>query len=428
MKNISRRFRSGSLGRNTLWMLGGNGLRLVIQSAYFVLIARSLEPTEYGAFVAVVAVAAIVSPFVGVGTGNLIIRNVARDPDSFSRSWGNGLLVTLSTGILATGLVLSCTFLLPAHVHRIDLVFIALADLICGGLLYFCGAAFSALSRFSITAQINVWWSLSRIIGLAILISIKRHPSVDDWAAAYLLATFVTSTVVLAIALSLLRKPSLQVSEIWPELREGFFFSFGLSAQSIYNDIDKTMLARLGDLTSTGIYGAAYRIIDVSLVPLRSLLAAANPGFFRAGHQGGVKETLRYMRRMLLHTVGYAVAVVVGLLLFAPIIPHILGSQYARSVSALRWLALLPFLKTVHSFFADALTGAGHQRMRTAIQVFVAIFNVLINLWIIPAYSWVGAAWSSLASDGLLMCLMATAAFAVLRRQESQLPLLEEAA
>ncbi|MGB7353795.1 MAG: polysaccharide biosynthesis C-terminal domain-containing protein, partial [Acidobacteriaceae bacterium] len=90
--------------------------------------------------------------------------------------------------------------------------------------------------------------------------------------------------------------------------------------------------------------------------------------------------------------------------------------------------ALLPLLKTVHSFFADALTGAGHQRMRTAIQVFVAIFNVLINLWIIPAYSWVGAAWSSLASDGLLMCLMATAAFAVLRRQESQLPLLEEAA
>jgi O-antigen/teichoic acid export membrane protein len=425
---ILRQLSSGALRRNTMWMLGGNGLRLVIQSAYFVLIARGLESSEYGAFVAVVAIAAIVSPFVGLGTSNLIIRNVARNPASFSRSWGNGLLVTLSTGTLGTALVFSCSFLLPAHVHRIDLLFIAMADLIGGGLLYFCGSAFSALSRFSTTAQINVWWSLSRIIGLAFLISIRHHPPIEDWAATYLMATCITSLVVLIIGLKVLGRPTLQTSEIWPEVKEGFFFSVGISAQTIYNDIDKTMLAKLGDLSSTGIYGAAYRIIDVSLVPLRSLLSAANPGFFRAGHQGGIRETIRYMRRMLLHTIGYSVAVVAGLLLFAPIIPHILGAGYARSVGALRWLALLPLLKTMHSFFADALTGAGHQRTRTAIQVFVAIFNVLINLWIIPAYSWVGAAWSSLASDGLLVCLMALAIGVLLRRQESRLPLLEELA
>ena len=31
-----------------------------------------------------------------------------------------------------------------------------------------------------------------------------------------------------------------------------------------------------------------------------------------------------------------------------------------------------------------------------------AVFNILLNLWLIPAYSWRGAAWSSLASDGML--------------------------
>jgi O-antigen/teichoic acid export membrane protein len=428
VKRLLRQVASSSLGRNTMWMLGGNGLRLVIQSAYFVLIARGLEPAQYGAFVAVVAIAAIVSPFVGLGTGNLIIRNVARDPASFSRSWGNGLLVTLITGVLGTVLVLGCTFILPAHVHWSDLFFIALADLICGGLLYFCAAAFSAQSRFSVTAQINVWWSLSRIIALAILISIKHHPPVHAWAATYLLATLITSVCVLGISMACLGRPTLRTSEIWPELREGFFFSAGLSAQTIYNDIDKTMLARLGDLTSTGIYGAAYRIIDVSLVPLRSLLAAANPGFFRAGHVGGVRETVRFMRKMFLHTIGYSTAVVLGLLIFAPLIPHILGAGYANTVSAVRWLALLPLLRTVHSFFADALTGAGHQRTRTTIQVIVAIFNVLINLWVIPAFSWLGAAWSSLASDGLLMLLLAAVVLTKFRKQGSRLLALHEAA
>jgi O-antigen/teichoic acid export membrane protein len=86
----------------------------------------------------------------------------------------------------------------------------------------------------------------------------------------------------------------------------------------------------------------------------------------------------------------------------APLVPHILGHQYADITSALRWLALLPVLKTLHYFTADALTGAGHQRLRTFIQIGVAVFNVLINLWLIPAYGWRGAAWSSIASDGLL--------------------------
>ncbi len=49
-----------------------------------------------------------------------------------------------------------------------------------------------------------------------------------------------------------------------------------------------------------------------------------------------------------------------------------------------------------------ALTGAGYQGLRTLAQVGVAAFNILINLWIIPAYGWRGAAWSSIASDGLL--------------------------
>jgi len=48
-------------------------------------------------------------------------------------------------------------------------------------------------------------------------------------------------------------------------------------------------------------------------------------------------------------------------------------------------------------------------------QIGVAVFNVAINFWIIPAFSWRGAAWSSLASDGLLAVLM-FACIVVLRR------------
>ena len=67
------------------------------------------------------------------------------------------------------------------------------------------------------------------------------------------------------------------------EFVEGLYFSTSLSAQNIYNDIDKTMLARMATLDAVGIYAAAYRLIDVAFIPVRSLLYAGYTDFFRAG-------------------------------------------------------------------------------------------------------------------------------------------------
>jgi O-antigen/teichoic acid export membrane protein len=72
----------------------------------------------------------------------------------------------------------------------------------------------------------------------------------------------------------------------------------------------------------------------------------------------------------------------------------------------------------VHFFLSDALSGAGHQGLRSAIQIGVALFNVLINFWLIPAYSWRGAAWSSIASDALLALGIGTAVLVLSRRAQ----------
>jgi O-antigen/teichoic acid export membrane protein len=102
----------------------------------------------------------------------------------------------------------------------------------------------------------------------------------------------------------------------------------------------------------------------------------------------------------------------------APLLSPLLGDAYRESVEALRWLALLPILKCVHVTFGDALAGAGYQSSRAALQVFVAVFNVGVNFWLIAAFSWRGACWSSLASDGLLAALV-LACMAWLERRES---------
>jgi O-antigen/teichoic acid export membrane protein len=398
-------------------MLTGQSAKLVIQAIYFVLMARNLGPHQYGAFVAATAAAAIVSPFVGNGTGILMVKNVARDRSVFAEYWGNALLMTFVSGAaLTVGVVAACLALLPKSIPPVVVILVVVSDVLVYRFVEVAAWAFQSVEMLGWTAYLNVFASFTRLGGIAVIVGMHR-PTLIAWSVAYLVTSIICGLVGIGCVLWRLGKPRLALYRIRGELREGFYFSSSLSAQTIYNDIDKTMLARLGSLDATGIYAAAYRLIDVAFIPVRSLLAAAYPGFFRSG-QHGIALSLAYAKRLLPRALAYSVAVAVGLLVAAPLVPRVLGAEYARTTEALRWLALLPLLKTMHYFAADSLTGAGHQGLRTLVQVLVALFNVVVNLWVIPAYSWRGAAWSSLASDGLLAAsLWCCAAFLRSRRQ-----------
>ena len=68
------------------------------------------------------------------------------------------------------------------------------------------------------------------------------------------------------------------------------------------------------------------------------------------------------------------------MLLYASVVPHILGPEYERTVEALRWLAPFPFLKKMHYLFLlRSPHWAGYQGLRSGIQADVAFFNLLIN-------------------------------------------------
>jgi O-antigen/teichoic acid export membrane protein len=403
------------LARNTGWLLLGQGLKFVIQAVFFTVIARSLEAQNYGAFVGVVGLVGILLPFGTLGSGYLLIKNVARDPHQFKKNWGMALWTTLLSGSVLFGVVvLVSQLLLPATIPVRLVMLVAASDLLGTNITGICGQAFVASERMQWTAWINVLLSVTRLAAAVILATLYHSPSALQWGCFYFASTSLVAVAALLLVLVKLGAPAFCLSRPSAEIREGLYFSVGYSAQTIYNDIDKAMLARLGTLQATGIYGAAYRLIDVSFAPVWSLLVAAYPGVFRAG-TGGISATLQYAKPLISKALGYATLVCLALLAGAGIVPSVLGREYHLTVEALRWLSILPMLKVVHSFLTDMLAGAGYQGLRTVIHVGVAVFNVVINLWLLPAYSWRGAAWSSIASDGLLACGLAAAVFVLSR-------------
>ena len=418
--NLLARVKREGLVRDTTHLSIAQGLRLFIQAAYFVLIARSLGPDNYGTFVTLVAMAGVLGPFSGMGTPNLFIKNVRSGKREAAVCWGNGLLLTILSGTLFSVLMVATKYIVHLSTGLFGLVIVCISDLIFVKVTELAAFGFAASNRMKDTSILTVIVSLLRLIGIAVMVAVLHKVSLQQWTLVYLLTSVLGTLYVLFKGTQLWGRPRIQLTALREDVGEGVFFSIGSSATTVYNDIDKVMLSKLSDFASTGIYGAAYRIIDVSMSPVRSLVGAAYPEFFRRG-VNGMNATYRYARSLISKSIIFGAVTFVGLWLCAPVLPHILGHQYEAAIPALRWLALIPFLRCIHVFLGDALSGAGFQRTRTGIQVFIALVNVGLNLLILPRYSWRGAAWTSLGCDAMLMALFWTAVLYHVRQESRML-------
>ncbi len=395
---------SSQIVRNATWMLTGHGFQLLGRMGYFIIIAHFLGPSGYGSFVACTALIGTMSPFASCGTGHVMIKYVARDRSVLAAYLGNALLVTLASGSVLTLFALILRpHVLPASSTSAMLIAVAIADLFAMEMSNICLQAFLALEQGRRFSHLMAFSTGLRLLAAIILVALG--PTAVHWAYLYAASGIIATTAGIVAVSRCCVPPRFQLHLFFPSIREGVHFATSLASQSVYNDIDKTMLARLSTVEATAIYAAAYRFIEAAILPIRSVANAAYPEFFRLGMQG-VTSGFGFARRILRRSILYGLGTAVALFVAAGLIPMVLGRAYQESAVALRWLCLLPVIKCVHIFLSDTLTGSNYQWQTSSAQITVAVFNVGINFWLIRTFSWRGAAWSSLATDGLLMMFL----------------------
>lgn len=406
LKNHISRLKQKPIVKDTMWLITSKGISLILQASYFVIIARTLGVEKYGEFVSITALIAIVFPFAGLGTEILMLKNVAKDRNLFAVYWGNSLLVTIVT---AAVLIILAVVLAPLLLHHsispLAILIVAVSDLIFGSITSLASRVFQSIDRLDISAKISIFIMFNKVLAAISLLVFFPDPNNLEWIWLYSFSSIISALYSVILVQRLVGFPALELARIKSELTEGISFSVSSSAYTIYSDIDKTMLGKLSTLAATGVYAAAYRLIDVAFIPVISICGAAYAEFFRKG-KDGIAATITFARSLVLITSSYSVIAGIGLFLLAPVVPQILGDEYISVVPALRWLAPILLFRSLQHFGGDILSGSGFQNLRSSVEVIVSVFNIGINFWLIPLYSWQGAAWSSLASDGLLVVLL----------------------
>lgn len=398
------RFRTSPMARNATWLLAGQGLGLVLQAVYFVILARLLGPLQYGVYAGAFAFASLVAQYSALGTGTIFLRYVSSDRSTFSVYWGNILVVT---SVVGGGLVVALDLLGPRLLNPASAALVLLAAIgncICGQLTIESGRVFQTFEKMRWTALINLLTNLVRTIAAVTMLIAMHQCTAWQWA---LVSTLVSAAAAIAIVVTItLRfgRPRFDSKLFRKRGAEGFGFAIAMSTSSVYNDLDKTMLSHYGMNRDTGIYTVAYRIVDIACIPIFSIRDAAMPRLFKLGREG-IAASAEFAYRLLPRTLTLGALGTLVMFLAAPLIPIVVGHGFVEGVAALRWLSLIPLFRSVHQMTGCALTGAGMQRYRTTTQLLAATLNFFLNLWLIPKWGWHGAAWSSLCTDAALAAM-----------------------
>ncbi|MGB3533508.1 MAG: flippase [Microcoleaceae cyanobacterium] len=401
------------LFQGALWMLSGRIIGIAMQAGYFILIARKLGANNFGMFMGVSALAVILNPFSTLGSSDLLVRDVSRDRSLFPTEWANALLVTIVSGSCLISLaVLFSQLIFPQKIPALAVLLILASDTLGLALWGLSSGALIAVGLMKKVAQIQVFLNFSKLVVAIVLAIGFETPGILLWSILYFLGNGATVFVSISLVHKMIGFPGKpNLSKIKLNIKQGIYFSIGSSADVINASVDKTMLTSLATASATGLYAAAYRLIEVAYMPLLSVFASTYAKFFEHG-KTGILGAFGFAKRLLPLTIIYGIIAFIGYWVFNPFIPYILGEEYLASIPVLLWLSPMPFLIGIQWIAADTLTGSGYQHIRGSIILVTALFNVAANYFLIPLYSWKGAAWATLTSDTIkTLCLWGAVAF-----------------
>jgi O-antigen/teichoic acid export membrane protein len=164
----------------------------------------------------------------------------------------------------------------------------------------------------------------------------------------------------------------------------------------------------MADATVLGWYGAAYRLFD-TLVFLPTIIASAI--LFPILSQLSVQSRPALQRAMskgldLILIVGIPISV--GLFTLAEPIIRLIYRQpeFVQAVPALQWLAVGLLLLYINSILSVTLVSLNEERKMTLVAGLALVFNLALNLALIPLFQHVGAAATTAATEGFILAYL----------------------
>ena len=336
------------------WALVAEGAQLVFGLASFSLLALWMDVDQFGIYAAAVAYSTLAMTLGYLGSQQILMLDVAAGV-SFPTVWKRTLSVVLIGSFTATALLVAGQPLILAGAGRWAFGAIVLAQTAVFGVIDFGVIAAQAHRDLRTAAVIRCVSGVLRLLSVGVF-GLLGGSTFDEWAPLALLGWAVAALVVLDIVRRRYGAPFSVGRTSSKELARGRPFVFAASSQSVLDAADRPMLVAYGFEADAGRYATAYRFASLASLPLLALVRSTDADFYEDGAAGPDRAVNR-ARKMAPIAAAYGVLVAIVLFVGAPLIPAVLGDDYSESTQIIRALSVLPLIRGLQIFFANALTG-----------------------------------------------------------------------
>ncbi len=364
--------------------------------------ARKLGQDGFGAFTFASAVAIIFVSLASAGTDYVITREVAQESArTTDLVWS---ATTIKAAFGAAGVALALGFASLAGYERDVLIAVALVG-VATLVEAFAKTFHSVLRGLHDTVPVAASLVIQRVgtalVGVPLLLV---GADLVQICAVYLFGACMSLlwTVAVMARRAALTRPRLRRAASWSLLVASMPIALNEASGIVMSRIDVGILALISDDAAVGIYGAAYRLFESTLFLSWAFGLAALPAFAvltrsSAPTLGQALEAGLKVTAVALLPIGAT------LVLFGPsLIELVYGQQYAEAAPVLQWLGPAAALYGFFTLPSYLLISQGLSWRLGAMSAAALVFNVVLNLLLVPSMDAVGAAISMAASQALL--------------------------
>ncbi|MEA2633476.1 MAG: hypothetical protein QOJ33_633 [Chloroflexota bacterium] len=382
--------------RNSVLVVGARALAKLAVFIVVVLLWRHLGADNYGRFAAMIVYVTLVGVVADLGLQTVFIRDASRDRSAFTRYLANLLSARLLLSmvallILALALRLLSPTLFPYTLAAFALLLTTSYSSLLRAVFYIRGRL--GYEAIAIVAESIVLLALT-------IVAINRRATWDAFLWVYTISYLFTCLFAFAV----LRwrwheRVAVRLEPVFVRrlLMAGLPLALGFTITTIYAQLDIVLLQLFKNFQMVGWYSAANKYIDaVAWVP-QSAMGVVFPALSLLGAGDRRRLAFAYEKSFkMLALVGLPLAVGLGVMA-GPIVHFTRG--FEQSIPALQILAPSVVLLFVNNAFIYTLTAINRQLDFTRLALFTLAVNLVLNLILIPAYGYLGAAAASTVTE-----------------------------
>ena len=362
------------------------------------LITGHLGPEGFGMYATVLAFFSLFSAIIDLGLGPVTAREISREnaPEEAILSKIITLRLLSSVALVIVSPVL-IYFFHYSNELKIGIFFAALAT-IFSTFSYVLNGIFQKRLIMDKVALVELGGKLLQVA--LVWLFITTHLGFLFIASTVLIALIFNAT--LAYILSR-RYVSLRLSFDIPFWKKFLKESLPLGATAIitfaYFKFDTILLSVWQSQAEVGVYNVAYKIIENLVFFPAMLVGLILPLLSRYVYtdRPQFEEIAGKTSKVFLV---FIAPLVVGTWFLAPHIIHIIsGGEFAESVPVLRVLILALACIFFGNYFNMLLIVSNAQKKLMVALLCIATLNIVVNVIVIPLYSYMGAAYTSLLTE-----------------------------